>query len=174
MHEPSTIPSHEQKVIRFDVTVDDVRSMQVIENRKHLLGKDHHNDFVQIATCIQLMMITNVEQWSIFAEFRGKYAWIMTDHRIVHWHKPRELKHQTELFIPFQFMQSFFLNAFDKTTKNLYHFWVLNSTSNLKRYVKFPMICWTLLFECIYFSSFCIFSTEMIIFIIFIAQNAVF
>ena len=62
MHEPSTIPSHEQKVIRFDVTVDDVRSMQVIENRKHLLGKDHHNDFVQIATCIQLMMITNVEQ----------------------------------------------------------------------------------------------------------------
>lgn len=59
--ERSNLLIHEKEIVWFDVGMNDLAAMQGVDNSQHLLGKDHDQIFVQIATGIGFHYVAHTQ-----------------------------------------------------------------------------------------------------------------
>lgn len=51
---------HHEKIVGFNVAVNDVRAMHVIDDHQHLIGQHHDNEFIRIAERFLLVFIADI------------------------------------------------------------------------------------------------------------------
>lgn len=69
--------------------MNDIDRMQMIDHRKHLCGKDHHNHFVQMPFGGRPILIANVENRAVVGMLGHQHARIVADQRVLDAHVGR-------------------------------------------------------------------------------------